>query len=167
MGDETGLVRISVDQQRDSGRRHRPDEGKSSKFNLARYLETPKNIYAVVLNHTNLRTFLDSQKKNDKTDAMKVVCIARDMRPPEAWPSVAVPSEQKQSERTVITHWALLREQEAMLCNRFFDLVNSLGYPEIYKSRKKKDSNIRVWTIYYLLSFNELAVFLFQLTGHL
>ena len=35
-----------------------------------------------------------------KADAMKIACIARDMRP-ESWPRVTVPSEQEQSERSV------------------------------------------------------------------
>ena len=132
-------------------------EAGSSTFNLARYL--PRNsgaVDVVVLNPANLRIIWDSQKKNDKADAMKIACIARDMRP-EAWPRVAVPSEQEQSERAVITHWVFLRRQETMLLNRFFALFNSLGYPEIDKSRLKKDPDFRVQTVNDLLSFNELS----------
>lgn len=76
---------------------------------------------------------------------------------PEAWPRVTVPSEQEQSERSVIMHWVFLRKQETMLCNRFFALSNSLGYPEIDKSRLKKDSDFMIQTINEPLSFNELA----------
>ncbi|MBR1582568.1 MAG: IS110 family transposase [Spirochaetales bacterium] len=110
----------------------------------------------VVLNPAHLRIIWDSQKKNDKADAMKIACIARDMRP-EAWPRVTVPSEKEQSERSVIMHWIFLRKQETMLCNRFFALFNSLGYQEIDKSRLKKDSDFRIQTINDLLAFNELA----------
>lgn len=109
----------------------------------------------VVLNPANLRIIWDS-KKNDKADAMKIACIARDMRP-EAWPSVSVPSEQEHSEQSVITHWVFLRRQETMLCNRFFALFNSLRYPEIDKSRMRSCMDFRVQTINDLLSFNELA----------
>lgn len=132
-------------------------EAGSSTFNLARYLmRNSKAKDVVVLNPANLRVIWDSQKKNDKADAMKIACIARDMRP-EAWPRVSVPSEQEQSERSVIMHWIFLRKQETMLCNRFFALFNGLGFPEIDKSHLKKDADFRVQTINDLLSFNELA----------
>ena len=110
----------------------------------------------MVLNPANLRIIWDSQKKNDKADAMKIACIARDMRP-EAWPRVAVPSEQEQSERAVITHWVFLRRQETMLLNRFFALFNSLGFPEIDKGRMRSSADFRVQTVNDLLSFNELS----------
>ena len=132
-------------------------EAGSSTFNLARYLlKNSKAEDVVVLNPANLRIIWDSQKKNDKADAMKIACIARDMRP-EAWPKVSVPSEQEQSERAVITHWVFLRKQETMLLNRFFALFNGLGFPEIDKSMMRKDADFRVRTINDLLSFNELA----------
>ena len=132
-------------------------EAGSSSFSLARYLQkNSKASDVVVLNPAHLRIIWDSQKKNDKADAMKIACIARDMRP-EAWPRVTVPSEKEQSERSVIMHWIFLRKQETMLCNRFFALFNSLGYPEIDKSRLKKDQDFRVQTINDLLSFSELA----------
>ena len=132
-------------------------EAGSSTFNLARYLlKNSKAEDVVVLNPANLRIIWDSQKKNDKADAMKIACIARDMRP-EAWPRVSVPSEQEQSERAVITHWVFLRKQETMLLNRFFALFNGLGFPEIDKSMMRKDADFRVRTINDLLSFNELA----------
>ena len=132
-------------------------EAGSSSFNLARYLQkNSKASDVVVLNPAHLRIIWDSQKKNDKADAMKIACIARDMRP-EAWPRVTVPSEKEQSERSVIMHWIFLRKQETMLCNRFFALFNSLGFPDIDKSRLKKDPDFRVQTINDLLSFNELA----------
>ena len=132
-------------------------EAGSSSFSLARYLQkNSKASDVVVLNPAHLRIIWDSQKKNDKADAMKIACIARDMRP-EAWPRVTVPSEKEQSERSVIMHWIFLRKQETMLCNRFFALFNSLGFPDIDKSRLKKDPDFRVQTINDLLSFNELA----------
>ena len=132
-------------------------EAGSSTFNLARYLlRNSKAEDVVVLNPANLRIIWDSQKKNDKADAMKIACIARDMRP-EAWPRVSVPSEQEQSERSVITLWSFLRRQETMLFNRFFALFNSLGFPEIDKSRMRSCADFRVQTINDLLSFNELA----------
>ena len=132
-------------------------EAGSSTFNLARYLlRNSGAVDVVVLNPANLRIIWDSQKKNDKADAMKIACIARDMRP-EAWPRVSIPSEQEQSERSVIMHWIFLRKQETMLCNRFFALFNGLGFPEIDKSHLKKDADFRVQTINDLLSFNELA----------
>ena len=132
-------------------------EAGSSTFNLARYLlRNSKAEDVVVLNPANLRIIWDSQKKNDKADAMKIACIARDMRP-EAWPRVTVPSEKEQSERSIIMHWIFLRKQETMLCNRFFALFNGLGFPEIDKSRLKKDADFRIQTINDLLSFNDLA----------
>lgn len=132
-------------------------EAGSSTFNLARYLlRNSKAEDVVVLNPANLRIIWDSQKKNDKADAMKIACIARDMRP-EAWPRVTVPSEKEQSERSIIMHWIFLRKQETMLCNRFFALFNGLGFPEIDKSRLKKDAGFRIQTINDLLSFNDLA----------
>ena len=132
-------------------------EAGSSTFNLARYLlKNSKANDVVVLNPANLRIIWDSQKKNDKADAMKIACIARDMRP-EAWPRVTVPSEQEQSERSVIMHWAFLRKQETMIFNRFLALFNSLGYPEIDKPKLKRTSEFRIETINSLLSSNELA----------
>ena len=132
-------------------------EAGSSTFNLARYLlRNSKAEDVVVLNPANLRIIWDSQKKNDKADAMKIACIARDMRP-EAWPRVTVPSEKEQSERSIIMHWIFLRKQETMLLNRFFALFNGLGFPEIDKSRLKKDADFRIQTINDLLSFNDLA----------
>ena len=132
-------------------------EAGSSTFNLARYLlKNSKAEDVVVLNPANLRIIWDSQKKNDKADAMKIACIARDMRP-EAWPRVSVPSEQEQSERAVITHWVFLKRQETMLFNRFFALFNSLGFPEIDRSRMRSSMDFRVQTINDLLAFNELA----------
>ena len=132
-------------------------EAGSSTFNLARYLlRNSKAEDVVVLNPANLRIIWDSQRKNDKADAMKIACIARDMRP-EAWPRVTVPSEKEQSERSIIMHWIFLRKQETMLLNRFFALFNGLGFPEIDKSRLKKDAGFRIQTINDLLSFNDLA----------
>ena len=132
-------------------------EAGSSTFNLARYLlRNSGAVDVVVLNPASLRIIWDSQKKNDKADAMKIACIARDMRP-EAWPRVAVPSEQEQSERAVITHWVFLRRQETMLLNRFFALFNSLGFPEIDKGRMRSSADFRVQTVNDLLSFNELS----------
>ena len=132
-------------------------EAGSSTFNLARYLlKSSKAEDVVVLNPANLRIIWDSQRKNDKADAMKIAYIARDMRP-EAWPRVTVPSEKEQSERSIIMHWIFLRKQETMLLNRFFALFNGLGFPEIDKSRLKKDAGFRIQTINDLFSFNELA----------
>ena len=132
-------------------------EAGSATFNLARYLvKESKASDIVVLNPAQLRIIWDSQKKNDKADAMKIACIARDMRP-EAWPRVTIPTEQEQSERSVIMHWVFLRKQETMLLNRFFALFNSLGYPEIDKSKLKKETEFREQTINELLAFNQLA----------
>ena len=132
-------------------------EAGSATFNLARYLVKESQASdVVVLNPANLRIIWDSQKKNDKADAMKIACIARDMRP-EAWPRVTIPTEQEQSERSVIMHWVFLRKQETMLLNRFFALFNSLGYPEIDKARLKKEPEFREQTINELLAFNQLA----------
>ena len=132
-------------------------EAGSATFNLARYLVKESQASdVVVLNPANLRIIWDSQKKNDKADAMKIACIARDMRP-EAWPRVTIPTEQEQSERSVIMHWVFLRKQETMLLNRFFALFNSLGYPEIDKSKLKKEPEFREQTINNLLAFNQLA----------
>lgn len=57
-------------------------EAGSSTFNLARYLIRESSAAEiVVLNPANLRIIWDSMRKTDKSDAMKIACIARDMRP--------------------------------------------------------------------------------------
>ena len=49
-------------------------EAGSSTFNLARYLlRNSGAVDVVVLNPANLRIIWDSQKKNDKADAMKML----------------------------------------------------------------------------------------------
>ncbi len=132
-------------------------EAGSSTFNLARFLlKNSKALDVVVLNPAHLRIIWDSQKKNDKADAMKIACIARDMNP-TVWPRVSVPSEEEQSERSEIMHWVFLRKQETMLFNRFFALFNSLGIPEINKSKLKKVPEFRTQTINDYLAFNNLA----------
>ncbi|MGP1419135.1 MAG: IS110 family transposase [Sphaerochaetaceae bacterium] len=132
-------------------------EAGSATFSLARYLAKESRANdIVVLNPANLRIIWDSQKKNDKADAMKIACIAGDMRP-EAWPRVTVPSEEEQSERSRVMNWVFLRKQETMLFNRFFALFNSLGFPETDKSKLKKDADSRIEAINDLLAFNEIA----------
>ena len=133
-------------------------EAGSSTFNLARYLIRESSAaQIVVLNPANLRIIWDSMRKTDKSDAVKIACIARDMRP-EAWPTVPVPSAQEQAERSVITQHVFLRKQETQLFNRLFALYNSLGYPDIDKARLKEDSGYRMELADKLLSVSELSL---------
>jgi hypothetical protein len=62
-----------------------------------------------------------SQKKNDKSDAAKITCIARDM-PEEAWPRVSVPTVQEQAERASITSYVFFKQEETQLTNRLYAL---------------------------------------------
>ena len=117
-------------------------EAGSSSFNLARFLMTSTGAEIVVLNPAQLRLIWDSQRKSDKADAMKLACIGRDMRR-EAWPTVSVPSEEEQAERSIVTFHVFLKEDETAKFNRLFALFNSVGYPDIDKGRCKEDIEYR------------------------
>ena len=73
---------------------------------------------------------------------MKLACTGRDMRR-EAWPTVSVPSAEEQAERSTVSFLVFLREDETAKFNRLFALFNSVGYPDIDKSRCKKDVGYR------------------------
>ena len=109
-------------------------EAGTSSFTLARYLENHSTARRViVLNPGMLRIIWMSQKKNDKSDATKLACIARDMAE-EAWPTVSIPTEDEQAERAIITSYVFIRKQETQVANRLYTLYNALGYPEIKRS---------------------------------
>jgi transposase len=109
-------------------------EAGTSSFSLARYLQQHSAAQdVIVLNPGMLRVIWMSQKKNDKSDAAKIACIARDM-PEEAWPRVTVPTVQEQAERPSITSYVFFRREETQLINRLYALYNSLGYPEISRT---------------------------------
>ncbi len=109
-------------------------EAGTSSFSLARYLQQHSAAQEViVLNPGMLRVIWMSQKKNDKADAAKIACIARDMSE-EAWPRVSVPTVQEQAERSSITSYVFFKREETQLINRLYALYNSLGYPEISRS---------------------------------
>jgi len=109
-------------------------EAGTSSFTLARYLKrsSPANE-VIVLNPGMLRVIWMSQKKNDKSDAAKIACIAGDMQK-EAWPTVTVPTEEEQGERSNITLYVFCKQEETQSINKLYALYNSLGFPEI--SRK-------------------------------
>lgn len=117
-------------------------EAGTSTFNLARYLMKHTEAEIVVLNPSKLRIIWDSQKKNDKADAMKLACIGRDMRR-EVWPVVSVPSEEEQGERAVVNEHVALKKEQTAKYNRFFALFNSIGYPDIDKAKCKEDPEYR------------------------
>ena len=117
-------------------------EAGSSSFNLARFLMNSTGAEIVVLNPAQLRLIWDSQRKSDKADAMKLACIGRDMRR-EAWPTVSVPSEEEQAERSTVSFHVFLKEDETAKFNRLFALFNSVGYPDIDKGRCKEDIEYR------------------------
>ena len=73
---------------------------------------------------------------------MKLACIGRDMRR-EAWPTVSVPSEEEQAERSTVCFHVFLKEDETAKFNRLFALFNSVGYPDIDKGRCKEDIEYR------------------------
>lgn len=67
-------------------------EAGTSSFSLARYLIAHSAAQRIiVLNPGMLRVIWMSQRKNDKSDATKIACIARDMAE-EAWPTVPIPT---------------------------------------------------------------------------
>ena len=117
-------------------------EAGSSSFNLARFLMNSTEAEIVVLNPAQLRLIWDSQRKSDKADAMKLACIGRDMRR-EAWPTVSVPSEEEQAERSIVTFHVFLKEDETAKFNRLFAVFNAAGYPDIDKKRCKEDPEYR------------------------
>ncbi len=117
-------------------------EAGSSSFNLARFLINHTVAEVVVLNPAQLRLIWDSQRKTDKADAMKLACIGRDMRR-EAWPTVSVPSEEEQAERSAVSFHVFLKEDETAKFNKFFALFNGVGHPEIDKRRCKEEAEYR------------------------
>ena len=126
-------------------------EAGSSSFNLARFLTNNTSAEIVVLNPAHLRLIWDSQRKTDKADAMKLACIGRDMRP-EAWPTVSIPTEEEQAERSIVTFHVYLKRKETADYNRFFALFNGVGYPDIDKKRCKLDSDYRYMLVSELLT---------------
>jgi transposase len=118
-------------------------EAGTSSFSLARYLENNSAAQRViVLNPGMLRIIWMSQKKNDKSDATKLACIARDMAE-EAWPTVSIPTEEEQAERAIITSYVFIRKQETQIANRLYALYNALGYPEIKRSEMRDNPQAR------------------------
>ena len=126
-------------------------EAGSSSFNLARFLTNNTSAEIVVLNPAHLRVIWDSQRKTDKADAMKLACIGRDMRP-EAWPTVSIPTEEEQAERSIVTFHVYLKKKDTADFNRFFALFNGVGFPDIDKRRCKSDSDYRHMLVGELLA---------------
>ena len=126
-------------------------EAGSSSFNLARFLMNNTSAEIVVLNPAQLRVIWDSQRKTDKADAMKLACIGRDMRP-EAWPTVSIPTEEEQAERSIVTFHVYLKKKDTADFNRFFALFNGVGFPDIDKRRCKSDSDYRHMLVGELLT---------------
>lgn len=86
-------------------------EAGTSTFSLARFLDSHTAARVIVLNPGMLRVIWMSQKKNDKADATKIACIARDMAE-EAWPTVPVPTEDEQAERSSITSYVFIKSKK-------------------------------------------------------
>lgn len=118
-------------------------EAGTATFSLARYLFSHSDAsQVVVLNPGMLRIIWMSQKKNDKADATKIACIARDMAE-EAWPTVTVPSEEEQAERSTVSSYVFITKQETQVVNRLYALFNSLGFPEIKRSVVRDNPELR------------------------
>ena len=134
-------------------------EAGTSSFSLARYLIAHSAAQrVVVLNPGMLRVIWMSQRKNDKSDATKIACIARDMAE-EAWPTVPIPMEQEQAERSMINSYGFIKKQETQLVNRLYGLYNSLGYPEIKRTILRDDPEGRRPLAKQLLSNHRLALY--------
>lgn len=134
-------------------------EAGTSSFSLARYLIAHSATQrVVVLNPGMLRVIWMSQRKNDKADATKIACIARDMAE-EAWPTVPIPTEQEQAERSMVNSYGFIKKQETQLVNRLYGLFNSLGYPEIKRSTLRDDPEGRRQLARELLSNHRLALY--------
>lgn len=117
-------------------------EAGSSSFNLARFLMNSTEAEIEVLNPAQLRLIWDSQRKMEKADAMKLACIGRDMRR-EAGLTVSVPSEEVQAERPTVSFHVFLKEDETAKVNRLFAVLNSSGYPDIDKRKRREDAEYR------------------------
>ena len=133
-------------------------EAGTSSFSLARYLKrcsSAKDV--IVLNPGMLRVIWMSQKKNDKSDAAKIACIARDMQE-EAWPTVTVPTVQEQAERLNITLYVFYKHEETRLINKLDALYNSLGFPEIPRKILRDHPEERSALAKKLLSSNETVL---------
>ncbi len=134
-------------------------EAGTSSFSLARYLIAHSAAQRIiVLNPGMLRVIWMSQRKNDKSDATKIACIARDMAE-EAWPTVPIPTEQEQAERSMINSYGFIKKQETQLVNRLYGLYNSLGYPEIKRTILRDDPEGRRPLANQLLSNHRLALY--------
>jgi transposase len=118
-------------------------EAGTASFSLARYLQTHSAAEEIiVLNPGTLRVIWMSQRKNDKADAKKIACIARDMHR-EAWPTVDIPTAEEQAERFSITSYVFCKHQETKLVNRLYALYNSLGYPDVPRKAIRDDRDAR------------------------
>lgn len=133
-------------------------EAGTSSFSLARYLIAHSAAQrVVVLNPGMLRVIWMSQRKNDKSDAVKIACIARDMAM-EAWPTIPIPTEQEQAERSIINSYVFVKKQETQLVNRLYGLFNSLGYPEIKRDVLRGDPEGRRLLARQLISKHLLSL---------
>lgn len=133
-------------------------EAGTSSFSLARYLIAHSAAQrVVVLNPGMLRVIWMSQRKNDKSDAVKIACIARDMAM-EAWPTIPIPTEQEQAERSIINSYVFVKKQETQLVNRLYGLFNSLGYPEIKRDVLRGDPEGRKLLARQLISKHLLSL---------
>lgn len=117
-------------------------EAGTASFTLARYLKAQTAARVEVLNPGMLRIIWMSQKKNDKADSIKLACIGRDMVE-EAWPTISVPTEEEQAERSSITSYVFNKKQETQVVNRLYAVFNSLGFPEIKKSELRDNAKAR------------------------
>ena len=71
---------------------------------------------------------------------------------PEAWPTVSIPTEEEQAERSIVTFHMFLKEKETADYNRFFALFNGVGYPDSDKKRCKLNPDYRHMLVTELLT---------------
>jgi len=111
-------------------------EAGSSSFTLARYLMTNTPATVTVLNPADLHIIFKTTCKTDKKDSMKIADLGRRYEIHEL-PTVDVPTEQEQAERSVVSQQADMAELRTAHVNRLHARFNSLGYCDISKADLK------------------------------
>ncbi len=114
-------------------------EAGSSSFTLARYLMTNTLATVTVLNPADLHVIFKTTCKTDKSDSMKIADLGRRYGIHEL-PTVNVPTEQEQAERSVVSQQADMAELRTAHVNRLHARFNSMGYCDISKADLKDPS---------------------------
>jgi len=122
-------------------------EAGTASFTLARYLKAQTAARVEVLNPGMLRIIWMSQKKNDKADSIKLACIGRDMVE-EAWPTISVPTEEEQAERSSITSYVFNKKivQGAWIASKMQPNcpITKYGYRKRLNGKSKQNVAIAV-----------------------